>query len=171
MMSLVVCCHHLLLFAVVFCCCLLSSSVIFCRHLLLVFLVGCCFHCCLLSFVVVCCGLLLLFFDVCGTREKSPRKAVHMARGNINPITLEVMDMYSPSKVGETIACVTITNNGTPVIWTPETWPFHIQATIPNLPLKNEATPIYIQDTFTGVAGGVLPSHKPTSDPLMNSFP
>ena len=32
-------------------------------------------------------------------REHSPKKAIHMARGNINPITMEVIDAYSPSKV------------------------------------------------------------------------
>lgn len=52
--------------------------------------------------VVVMLIIVVVFFDVSPTREQSPRKAVHMARGNINPITLEVMDQFSPSKVGGT---------------------------------------------------------------------
>ena len=31
--------------------------------------------------------------------QSSPSKQVGLARGNINPLTMEIMDTYSPSKV------------------------------------------------------------------------
>ena len=40
----------------------------------------------------------------------SPSKQVGLARGNINPLTMEVMDTYSPSKLVQTKASGSLFN-------------------------------------------------------------
>ena len=56
-----------------------------------------------------CCVLIPYPFG----REVSPRKAVGLARGNINPLTFEVMAYYSPCKV-----CVHVCGVCVHVCWT-----------------------------------------------------